>query len=110
MNCILSNKYTNSCLQRNNLKIDYLYFLISFHRYSQAELTEMYANCIKLSAENKINVKNAFKLPLIDYIAEMMKSKVRYCFTGLFSLISSKYGTTLQLGDQICQPGLSKVA
>ena len=35
----------------------------------------MYANCIKLSAENKINVKNAFKLPLIDYIAEMMKSK-----------------------------------
>merc|ERR1712156_56158 len=42
---------------------------------SQAELAEMYASCMKLSAENKISVKNAFQLKLIDYMAEMMKTK-----------------------------------
>ena len=30
---------------------------------------------MKLSAENKISVKNAFQLKLIDYMAEMMKTK-----------------------------------
>ena len=30
---------------------------------------------MKLSAENKINIKNAFHLQLIDYMAEMMKTK-----------------------------------
>lgn len=39
------------------------------------QLTEHYSNCIKLSAENKINSKNAFGLHLIDYMAELLKSK-----------------------------------
>lgn len=43
--------------------------------YSAAQLAEHYANCMKLSAENKINVKNAFHLQLIDYMAEVMKTK-----------------------------------
>ena len=36
--------------------------------YSAAQLTELYSHCMKLSAENKINVKNAFHLQLIDYM------------------------------------------
>eukprot|EP00096_Caligus_rogercresseyi_P009212 TRINITY_DN3091_c0_g1_i1.p1 TRINITY_DN3091_c0_g1~~TRINITY_DN3091_c0_g1_i1.p1 ORF type:complete len:674 (+),score=280.96 TRINITY_DN3091_c0_g1_i1:69-2090(+) len=38
-------------------------------------LAEHYTNCIKLSAENKINVKNAFSLQLIDYLAEKFISR-----------------------------------
>jgi len=47
----------------------------SIARCTQAELADMYTNCMKLSAENKISVKNAFQLKLIDYMAEMMKTK-----------------------------------
>jgi len=43
--------------------------------YSATQLAEHYTNCMKLSAENKINVKNAFQLRLIDYMAEMLKKK-----------------------------------
>jgi condensin complex subunit 2 len=43
--------------------------------YSTAQLAEHYANCMKLSAENKINIKNAFQLKLIDYMAEMLRKK-----------------------------------
>lgn len=43
--------------------------------YSAAQLAEHYANCMKLSAENKINVKNAFNLHIIDYMAEMVRKK-----------------------------------
>ena len=39
------------------------------------QLADHYANCMKLSAENKINVKNAFSLGLIDYMAEMVRKK-----------------------------------
>ncbi|XP_038070775.1 condensin complex subunit 2-like isoform X2 [Patiria miniata] len=40
-----------------------------------AQVTDHYANCIKLSTENKINAKNAFGLHLIDYMAELLKEK-----------------------------------
>ncbi|KAK3590125.1 hypothetical protein CHS0354_041175 [Potamilus streckersoni] len=40
-----------------------------------AQLSEHYASCIKLSAENKINSKNAFGLHLIDYMSELLKKK-----------------------------------
>lgn len=43
--------------------------------YSASQLAELYSTCMKLSAENKINAKNAFHLQLIDYMAEMMKTK-----------------------------------
>ncbi|XP_022097671.1 condensin complex subunit 2-like [Acanthaster planci] len=42
---------------------------------SAAQITDHYANCIKLSTENKINAKNAFGLHLIDYMAELLKEK-----------------------------------
>lgn len=40
---------------------------------STAQLSEHFANCIKLSTENKITVKNAFSLQLIDYMSMMLK-------------------------------------
>ncbi|GFO14129.1 condensin complex subunit 2 [Plakobranchus ocellatus] len=42
---------------------------------SSAQLSNHYADCIKLSAENKINAKNAFGLHLIDYMTELVKKK-----------------------------------
>lgn len=42
---------------------------------TSSELAEHYSNCMKLAAENKINVKNAFQLKLIDYMTEMLKKK-----------------------------------
>ncbi|KAK0043252.1 condensin complex subunit 2 [Biomphalaria pfeifferi] len=42
---------------------------------TSAELASNYANCIKLSTENKITSKNAFGLHLIDYITELLKKK-----------------------------------
>ncbi|XP_067007675.1 condensin complex subunit 2 [Anabrus simplex] len=43
--------------------------------FTAAELVAHYANCIKLSTENKINTKNAFSLQLIDYMSAMLKKK-----------------------------------
>eukprot|EP01028_Stygiella_incarcerata_P013830 TRINITY_DN850_c1_g1_i1.p1 TRINITY_DN850_c1_g1~~TRINITY_DN850_c1_g1_i1.p1 ORF type:complete len:879 (+),score=315.59 TRINITY_DN850_c1_g1_i1:112-2637(+) len=43
-------------------------------RLAHGELSEMYANCIKLSAENKISVKNTWQLNLIDYIDDVLKT------------------------------------
>lgn len=37
------------------------------------QLAEVYSSCIKLSTENKITIKNAFGLHLIDYMALMLK-------------------------------------
>ncbi|KAK7110884.1 condensin complex subunit 2-like [Littorina saxatilis] len=42
---------------------------------TSSQLAEHYTNCIQLSAENKINSKNAFGLHLIDYMAELLKKK-----------------------------------
>ncbi|KAK7474320.1 hypothetical protein BaRGS_00034455 [Batillaria attramentaria] len=42
---------------------------------TSTQLAEHYTNCIQLSAENKINSKNAFGLHLIDYMAELLKKK-----------------------------------
>ncbi|KAG7172780.1 Condensin complex subunit 2-like [Homarus americanus] len=39
------------------------------------QLTEHYSKCIQLSTENKISVKNAFNLQLIDYMSEMLQRK-----------------------------------
>ena len=39
------------------------------------QLAEHYANCMKLSTENKINVKNAFNIGLIDYMGELLRKK-----------------------------------
>ncbi|XP_043225095.1 condensin complex subunit 2-like [Amphibalanus amphitrite] len=42
---------------------------------SHGQLAAHYASCVKLSAENKINTKNAFSLQLIDCMAQMMRQK-----------------------------------
>ncbi|XP_076436005.1 LOW QUALITY PROTEIN: condensin complex subunit 2-like [Babylonia areolata] len=42
---------------------------------TSSQLAEHYTNCIQLSAENKINSKNAFGLHLIDYMAELLKKR-----------------------------------
>ncbi|XP_022235377.1 uncharacterized protein LOC111083278 [Limulus polyphemus] len=42
---------------------------------TNAQLAEHYKNCIKLSSENKITVKNAFGLHLIDYMADVLKNR-----------------------------------
>ncbi|KAB7496436.1 Condensin complex subunit 2 [Armadillidium nasatum] len=47
----------------------------TFTGLTNQQLTEHYAKCIQLSAENKINVKNAFNLQLIDYMTELLKRK-----------------------------------
>nr|CAD7256258.1 unnamed protein product [Timema shepardi] len=39
------------------------------------QMQEHYAKCMKLSSENKINIKNAFNLQLIDYMTQMVKKK-----------------------------------
>uniref|UniRef100_A0A0B6ZZN9 Condensin complex subunit 2 n=1 Tax=Arion vulgaris TaxID=1028688 RepID=A0A0B6ZZN9_9EUPU len=45
------------------------------HGLTSAQLANHYVDCIKLSAENKINAKNAFGLHLIDYMTELVKKK-----------------------------------
>jgi len=42
---------------------------------TNSAIVEHYSNCIKLSAENKINMKNAFNLQLIDCMSEMLRKK-----------------------------------
>ncbi|XP_052772258.1 condensin complex subunit 2-like isoform X2 [Mya arenaria] len=48
---------------------------LPLQNFTTAQLTEHYTSCIKLSAENKINAKNAFGLHLIDYMSELLKKK-----------------------------------
>lgn len=45
--------------------------------FSAAQLAEHYTNCMKLSAENKISIKNAFQLKLIDTMSEMIRKKAK---------------------------------
>ncbi|XP_033756730.1 condensin complex subunit 2-like isoform X2 [Pecten maximus] len=48
---------------------------LTLHGLSSTQIAEHYANCIKLSAENKITSKNAFGLHLIDYMSDQLKKK-----------------------------------
>lgn len=40
---------------------------------SDTQLSDLYSNCLKMSAENKINQKNTWDLNLIDYMDELME-------------------------------------
>ncbi|KAF2361889.1 Condensin complex subunit 2/barren [Trinorchestia longiramus] len=44
-------------------------------RLTGQQLAMHYTKCIQLSAENKINIKNAFNLQLIDFMTDMLKRK-----------------------------------
>ncbi|XP_065601210.1 condensin complex subunit 2 isoform X6 [Cyrtonyx montezumae] len=43
--------------------------------WTNAQISDHYSACIKLSAENKINTKNVFGLHLIDYMTDVLKQK-----------------------------------
>ncbi|EDQ86567.1 uncharacterized protein MONBRDRAFT_28164 [Monosiga brevicollis MX1] len=40
-----------------------------------SDITDIYANCIKLCTENKVNQKNTWQLPLIDYMNDVMQTR-----------------------------------
>eukprot|EP00055_Hartaetosiga_balthica_P005590 m.16596 g.16596 ORF g.16596 m.16596 type:complete len:727 (-) comp4645_c1_seq1:161-2341(-) len=42
---------------------------------TSVQLTDLYSNCIKMCSENKINQKNSWELPLIDYIADVTSTR-----------------------------------
>uniref|UniRef100_A0A8D2PTB1 Condensin complex subunit 2 n=1 Tax=Zosterops lateralis melanops TaxID=1220523 RepID=A0A8D2PTB1_ZOSLA len=44
-------------------------------KWTNAQISEHYSTCIKLSTENKITTKNAFVLHLIDYMTDILKEK-----------------------------------
>ncbi|NXE15536.1 CND2 protein, partial [Lophotis ruficrista] len=48
-------------------------WLPALPQWSHAQISDHYTTCIKLSAENKITTKNAFRLHLIDYMAQILK-------------------------------------
>ncbi|XP_068246220.1 condensin complex subunit 2-like [Palaemon carinicauda] len=62
-----SSPTTNSSDRRKSLNV--------VAGLTNQELSEHYTKCIQLNAENKISVKNAFNLQLIDYMSEMLKRK-----------------------------------
>jgi len=81
---------------------------------SATQLAEHYNNCIKLSAENKINTKNAFNLQLIDYMASMIKKKDMSNFqvaagtldasTKIYAYrVDAVYGDTLKIASGLGQ-------
>ncbi|XP_075063457.1 condensin complex subunit 2 isoform X2 [Mixophyes fleayi] len=44
-------------------------------KLSNAQISDHYSTCIKLSQENRITTKNAFGLHLIDYMGDILKEK-----------------------------------
>uniref|UniRef100_A0A8D0GHL1 Condensin complex subunit 2 n=1 Tax=Sphenodon punctatus TaxID=8508 RepID=A0A8D0GHL1_SPHPU len=44
-------------------------------KLTNAQISDHYSTCIKLSTENKITTKNAFGLHLIDYMTEILEQK-----------------------------------
>jgi condensin complex subunit 2 len=47
---------------------------MAIRKMAPAALEDLFKNCIKLSTENKINVKNTWNLNLIDHIDEVIES------------------------------------
>eukprot|EP01116_Phalansterium_solitarium_P021721 TRINITY_DN6884_c0_g2_i9.p1 TRINITY_DN6884_c0_g2~~TRINITY_DN6884_c0_g2_i9.p1 ORF type:complete len:775 (+),score=240.75 TRINITY_DN6884_c0_g2_i9:22-2325(+) len=45
------------------------------HHYSNAQLSDLYTNVIKMSFENKINAKNTWELPLIDVMNDVISAQ-----------------------------------
>ncbi|NXV94097.1 CND2 protein, partial [Calonectris borealis] len=50
-------------------------WLPTLPQWTNAQISDHYSTCIKLSTENKITTKNAFGLHLIDYMTEILKQK-----------------------------------
>ncbi|NXW01894.1 CND2 protein, partial [Fregetta grallaria] len=50
-------------------------WLLAIPQWSNAQISDHYSACIKLSTENKITTKNVFGLHLIDYMIEILQQK-----------------------------------
>ncbi|NXS65004.1 CND2 protein, partial [Pandion haliaetus] len=50
-------------------------WLPALPQWTNAQISDHYSTCIKLSTENKITTKNAFGLHLIDYMTDILKQK-----------------------------------
>jgi len=59
--------------------------------YSEDEVVKHYGNCIKLASENKITLKNAFNLHLIDYLRSYTKDMENF----------QRVGSSLDAGNKI---------
>lgn len=66
---------------------------------SADKLKEHYTHCIQLSATNKINIKNAFGLHLIDYMSELIKQAEHNQAKGFVNFKLA--GTALDAGAKI---------
>ena len=64
---------------------------------SNEELSTLYNSCVKLLNENKINVKNAFQLKLIDYMSDILLSKEIVGGETNFQVV----GCTIDVGTKI---------
>ncbi|NWI24375.1 CND2 protein, partial [Sula dactylatra] len=50
-------------------------WLPAIPHWTNGQISDHYSTCIKLSTENKITMKNAFGLHLIDYMMDILKQK-----------------------------------
>ncbi|NXH67552.1 CND2 protein, partial [Hydrobates tethys] len=50
-------------------------WLPTLPQWTNAQISDHYSTCIKLSTENKITTKNVFGLHLIDYMTDILKQK-----------------------------------
>ena len=64
---------------------------------SNEQLSCLYNNCVKLLNENKINVKNAFQLKLIDYMTDIVLNKEIVGGVTNFQVV----GCTIDVGTKI---------
>jgi len=64
---------------------------------SNEQLSCLYNNCVKLLNENKINVKNAFQLKLIDYMSDIVLNKELSGGVTNFQVV----GCTIDVGTKI---------
>jgi hypothetical protein len=46
---------------------------LSNHRLSDTQLQELYVNCVKMAAENKISVNNTWDFKLIEHLDDLVK-------------------------------------
>ncbi|NWQ82723.1 CND2 protein, partial [Columbina picui] len=66
-------------------------------QWTNAQISDHYGTCLKLSTENKITTKNAFGLHLIDYINQILKDKDSELTNFKVSLLPAGHGGALFL-------------
>ena len=69
MSTPVTSKNTNDGHRRHSFGLSFL------GQMSTAQMAERISQCIKLGTENKINLKNAFSLEMIDFMTYMIKKQ-----------------------------------